>query len=1314
MGNKKSSKKKKRSVRPVYKSINDLEPSRTGGQIALSGFTYQFLYSCYLILSESNENVNFTLEGLEDIDRYKCDFTSDTITHIQLKYSTQKQDASFLKDVLKNYLEVYLLDKTRDFKLVYNFDVAKGNLDKLFGYNLDEESKKYWDGIIEKLMVENDQWNWSDFSSNAFLDKITFEKRVKDDLSLEIEKLLIERYDITTDNIQLYANGIKVSCLEKMERRESITRKELDEIIHNINEDISKGIQNPAHGWIKKVDFNVIEAAEDNSYFEGKKATPQDIALGLPVRRIDTEKKVEDSISSNRVTVVKASSGQGKTTIALQVAFNLSNKYHVYQLTWCNDVREINNIINFFKARVKLGEKPLIIIDNLDSQLGEWNRLAQLLQEEITYNYKLLLTSREDDWYSYSGNLSNVKALRTVEISLNDQEAEGIFAQLKKRNLLHETIADWRHSWKKVEDKKLLIEYVYLLTHGEMISDRINHQISLISNSENGRIKCEILRIVCFADVCGIRLPVMNLVSNLEEPTSSDYGEILKGVENEFLISIDDNEKFVEGLHPVRSMHIVKRLHEYYAINATAINLIKLTDSKYLSKLFSKLPIWIDNKEEVYKDIMNLLWNSKSLSDYIMALKGLLSGSIDLYFKRHQEIFDDANDHGGLLLLSTELNPFVKFVGIDIDFSPLNDLRKTVPDNRNIQYLCNLRDKATEFDLTETDLFIFSKELFKFLNDKEPLVDLSSFALITYWLLNINQEFNLTKHINLEKVWENKYEYDAEILSNVMYVYFCGNKNKYLSFVEGNLDNILLYLKHSTNSLEIFVSEDKSKIHVEYALVPSNIGSGNEESVNRLKLICKALPIYETYCADAISPKLEALSGYDVFNNAHKTMPIRNIFSMFNQDFSSLWNHTIMSNYECDSMLEWVNQWINLRRQMIRLFSECEIILHKLLELKPRGKHPKIFDDLKSEINRKLIREMRYPNQERPFEIKVVIPSDFTKFKQEYFNSIQNFINQVVMLMNREQEQSRLAIINLSTAKETQSRMQEYFKDVIDNQDLSIDGYDEFCELERESLDSLMIACEYYVAHKPSKYFNKYSISSWYGKKKEQLISDSRTALNELEKIYNVSFPVDYFSVDILKHYPIIANNLNTEDPEEMIKFFYLCSPITSMGYDYLVIAIKSKINQVRPRGLKVPRNFLENLRVAIDERDEEMMDKLSAPFPYEISLNFLNCFEEEVNLMELRTSPYEGIDTIFELLWSYSISRDILKDKSNSDYLSDLLMGYEEKIKNLLKEFKGKIPAKEYGDTRQICCDVYNGKSFDDAELNTYIEKLISLYGNL
>ena len=121
-------KKKKRRNRKPKLTIKELEESRDGGQIALRGYSYQILYSCYLMVNNSDPNISFQLEGVEDIDCIQIRNEKNNITHIQLKYSSNKQRANFLKDVLKNYLEAYLLDKNRLFKLIYDFPVADGHL----------------------------------------------------------------------------------------------------------------------------------------------------------------------------------------------------------------------------------------------------------------------------------------------------------------------------------------------------------------------------------------------------------------------------------------------------------------------------------------------------------------------------------------------------------------------------------------------------------------------------------------------------------------------------------------------------------------------------------------------------------------------------------------------------------------------------------------------------------------------------------------------------------------------------------------------------------------------------------------------------------------------------------------------------------------------------------------------------------------------------------------------------------------------------------------------------------------------------------
>ena len=182
----KNTKKKSKKPIPPKANIQELNESRDGGQIALSGYSYQFLYSCYLILSSLDCNTSFQLEGIEDIDCITQNAGNDNITHIQLKYSKNKQDASFLPDVLKNFMEAYLLDQNRSFKLVYDFPVAQGNLQKLFYGKLDCNAHTYWKSVISKIQKEQSLWNWSTYDYDQFLSRLSFERIEKASLAVQI------------------------------------------------------------------------------------------------------------------------------------------------------------------------------------------------------------------------------------------------------------------------------------------------------------------------------------------------------------------------------------------------------------------------------------------------------------------------------------------------------------------------------------------------------------------------------------------------------------------------------------------------------------------------------------------------------------------------------------------------------------------------------------------------------------------------------------------------------------------------------------------------------------------------------------------------------------------------------------------------------------------------------------------------------------------------------------------------------------------------------------------------------------------------
>jgi len=124
--------------------------NRLGGSIAIRGFEFQFLYSCYSILMELTEEdltKKIGLERLEDLDIIHKN------EYVQLKTSLNDLDASFFikTNILKNFLDLYQYDKSANFKLVHNSNISDGNLKKLQNKSIDNKTLEHWTKKINEL-----------------------------------------------------------------------------------------------------------------------------------------------------------------------------------------------------------------------------------------------------------------------------------------------------------------------------------------------------------------------------------------------------------------------------------------------------------------------------------------------------------------------------------------------------------------------------------------------------------------------------------------------------------------------------------------------------------------------------------------------------------------------------------------------------------------------------------------------------------------------------------------------------------------------------------------------------------------------------------------------------------------------------------------------------------------------------------------------------------------------------------------------------------------------------------------------------------
>lgn len=1302
-------KKKNKKSKVVKNNIVELNEKRIGGQVALRGYSYQFLYSCYLVLSTVDDDTTFILEGVEDIDSIKLEEEKESAIHIQLKYSTIKQDASFMKSVLKNFLEAYLIDTNRCFKLVYDFQFSTGNLSKLFDTNLDASSKKYWQNIISDIKNSTPLWNWNNYNFDDFFAKLSFEKVQKDSLAKKIEEILIHNYDITTDNIDLYANSLKLLCLDRMENKGELSKKDVIKCIESVKFEISKGVQNPAHSWIQQLSFSKsLDYSSD--YFEGKKATPADIANNLPIERPVLEKEVIESIHNNVITIIKTSSGQGKTTLALRAMLSLKDEYTPYQIVCCNNDTELVRIAEYFRMRTRLGEKPLILLDNLDSHLNQWNALMQIMQTTVTYHYKILVTSRENDWYNYSGDISNLQSLHIIKPILTNSEAEAIFYSLKKANKLHDKIKDWKKPWAKIAERQLLIEYVYLLTHGEMISERISAQMKEIGTSSAGSTKFEILRKVCFADVCGIRLETKSLIKSLTSKTDIDIGELLKSMSNEFLVHVSANGSFIEGLHPVRSQHIVERLHEYVPLDETAIAIAKIVDRNDISVLFSQLSNFDLNKEVLYTSIVDAWCNTSNLSRLVLTLRGVFSGSVMKYFYQNRDTFNDAHERGGLYLLATDICPFSKFEEYDKGMDTLDKIKELQPDNSNIEYLIMLRNSLPIFKTDDTDIYCFSSLLFQKIKNIrfEDVSDIESYASIVEWLYNIDTSLNLATNISLKFLWDNIEKCSVETISSLMYSCFYGNKAEYLEFTQNNISRILTCLKQKTHSHTISINDDKKAIKVEYILKASEKTKGNSESVDRLQTICRMLPIYELYCADAITPQIDILSSYQTPDDAHKAMPIENLIITFRQEINALWINTIQSNYEFDTISQWVEYWLNVRQCACDLMKASCQCLYKILSANNTGNAGRLFEDKYISYNRLVTAPLLYPREHRPFEKSPEIPMAFQKIKSEYFNSIQNFSNQLVSFIKHDEQAKRLVPFNIIKAQAALAKMYKFFNEIVSDE-THLTKHKDLCTNELKQITEIYMVCRYFIEHEPNRSFNKYQVKTWFLLTKENAVSKVKTDLINLKDLFNAEFPEKTYIYDIFNCYPIILRNFNPTEENDMQELIIASLHFSESVFDYLEILCCNDKGELYPNAIRFPKRIFSKFQENLDTGKDEELDVFSSPYPIEVSKDMLDCFNCETKMQ--KTNEHDSqlgyVGLVGEELWVYSKTRDLLTDIKDYQYceqlLKDIKKSISEKITLIRKAFSGKVA----DDLFKYCKKIYDGDCFGDNELNQFFHKV-------
>lgn len=1233
------------------KEKSNLINNRLGGSIAIRGFEFQFLYSCYAILLELTEEdltKKIGLERLEDLDIIHKN------VYVQLKTSLNDLDASFFikTNILKNFLDLYQYDKSANFKLVHNSNISDGNLKKLQNKSIDNKTLEHWTKKINELDRR------INIDIKDFLTRISFEKTTEKELYTKSKKLILEKFNLSIGSEDTFLFSLLHHILIWSKERKEVTYNDVLKVIQLVKDSASKTSTLEAinKNYISKISFNKkIDSKNLDNYFNGKSARPEHIINKFPIRRESWEDEILKNILTHDGVVIKASSGQGKSTLAWQSSKIFEEKYQfsIYQLNYCDNETKVEELYDFFLTRLEIGELPLIVIDGLNKNLEKY---ALLLERLYGFSIKVIITTREEDWNIYKLDLSKYD-LSIININLLENEAKKIFEELKNKNRVFKDINTWQPSWEKVKDKALLIEYIYLLTHGTMLKDRLDFQIkSLMENKDESAVKIEILRIVSLADILNIKIQTKKLTKYIQDSIGfkSDRERIYTLLEKEYFIKFDN--KYIEGLHPVRSEHLLKILHSYTLIEETAINLLKIIDDKFIYDYFILISNYIDSDVDDFFRVTSQIISQKSFSIMVDAIDGLMHFEVYNYWLKNKEIFDEVYEKGFVNLFIMDTVPFVK---PDIIKSSNNIVQTPV-----FEYLVKKLDELSVYETKNSNIYKFTFQLSKNItNLTDNSFSYNKINFLAKWFKQLNIEFRQLHLINENSLLDILNNKEIEESKSLFSFYYILNEEKYKIFLDKNKSDIFSILKIKTNSLVI--KEIDEDIKIEYLIDNEKADKLNECSIERINIIYDFFPEYKKYCTETLYlpfPNEDIYKG--MIQNSIKHIPNENLYHEFDTHINRLWIDRIEYEYSYETVYEWQQFYFELRKKSVDYFKKLnkvfELVICKNLAQNKADEIDNIFLDITSILKLK---------KSFPFSLNKKKNRIFEN-TSDYIGSFQNVLNQISSLFkDKFSQNSNLVVIYLKDLNNYLVNMQNSVNQIQKNTSTYFDFKD--IEIEEEYwINRLLKTIDFYRYSEDIKLSDiKNQIEEWTQIKRKNELGSIYNILDtfKIESNFEIIYPKSIIEDGNLREIVLGIKNIQEYDFEKVVFGLVDLYKVEGLSFVNIINVVDSYVTFA----FRIPITYFFKINHFL-ETDEYEEDEFGNPHPINVTEELLFYLNEKIHIQEVNfnKSANKLIKVLFDI-WELTEYRKYLNKNSDIEFkwLKEIEKDYTYKIKNEIDE---------------------------------------------
>lgn len=905
-------------------------PLRSDATHTYRGYRQQALYILWRILNDVGDDLVFQPEGVEDLAVF--DSTGETLIEV-----TQVKDHS-----TNLTLSTFAPDKTSSFfyRVAERQQEQPDLLVKIASFgDFGESFSQALGGDTAQLKKQAEQLSGYGILSSvadaiSVLSAIVPEKvsgeQMREEIDTKLGNLLLGEPETAFESLSFWI----YICSET---KRKITRQNIIDKVNSIREFIKA--QSAQHLIVALKD-KVIETEErdllQSGFSEGVAARYEHILANLDVLRPQRLQQIHDAFQGTNVVIVHGTSGQGKTTLAFRYLRDYTSAQWRFFVHSPEGRAQALSIAHAISSHAQAIDIPVMVY--LDVRPSETNWTDTVRELAFIPNVRVLVTIREDDLRRATFPATDFPR-ELLELEMDESEAREIYDEFARDNQPAD-FTDFEAAWQRFGEHGPLMEFVYLLTKGTSLRDRLEQQITAIKDEvihhQLDEDILQLLRLVAIASSFGARLERRQVATALSLSVPDRFFERL---EKEYLIKIDEDQFLVDGVHPIRS-NILKDLLVDEFIDwpreiEDCLKCIFEPDIGYfLLELFIREPEQSNVTVSILEDVQPKTW---------IGVAGVSRSLIWLGVKRFVEcneaVLAESYEQfgtGAIMLLDTDI------AGALPEPVSFLDVLGRHPDV--VERAKQLKSRLTGID----DIFEYAKTWLSNYSNV-PLIpadsaDWSGLAESIFWLrhLQINQPVD-------ERIEQIPFEeliptLSLDILSDVGFA--LAHQRGITDWHSRHRQSLLERFKSSTNTMVVEIQENNAVLHYVFDLQESyDIADVkdpiNYESVRRVDWFAGLFPEYEVIGTQGYGHRIADL---DIHDSSVKNIPRKNLshpkwLVWVNGIYAGLfrWPH------RPENWQEYVDRVVELRQQIIRMLTQYERELEKYFQ---RKKSLNLFDNL--------------------------------------------------------------------------------------------------------------------------------------------------------------------------------------------------------------------------------------------------------------------------------------------------------------------------------------------------------------------------------